>query len=129
MRVDDGKAFPLTGLVGKKVIFGIRPEDITDALYVTHPNPDQQLDAKVEVVEPMGAEIFIYLSTGSHSFVARMNTSQPAEVNQSLTLVLNMKTTTSLMPKPVQPYKAPVLGDALHEVDLPYRICPDPGVV
>jgi len=91
VRVDEAKAARLSGLVGKEVVFGIRPEDIADVLYVTHPNPDQQLKAKVEVVEPMGAEIFIYLSTGNHSFVARMNTSQPAEVNQSLTLVLNMK--------------------------------------
>ena len=91
VRLDETKAQRVANKVGSEIVFGIRPEDIADVLYVTHPNPEQQLKAKVEVVEPMGAEVFVYLSTGSHSFVARMNTAQPAEVNQSLTLVVNMK--------------------------------------
>ena len=91
VRVDDAKATRLAALAGKEVVFGIRPEDIADALYVTQPNPDHQVMAKVEVVEPMGAEVFVYLGSGAHSFVARMNTAQIAEVNQTLSLVFNMK--------------------------------------
>jgi multiple sugar transport system ATP-binding protein len=93
VRVDDAKATRLAGLAGREIVFGIRPEDIADALYVTQPNPDHQVKAKVEVVEPMGAEVFVYLGTGVHSFVARMNTAQIAEVNQALNLVFNMKKT------------------------------------
>ncbi len=91
VKIEDAKAPRLTGLVGKDIVFGIRPEDIADTLFVTQPNPEQQVKAKVEVVEPMGAEVYVYLGTGNHSFVARMNTSQQAEVNQSLNLVFNMK--------------------------------------
>jgi len=91
VRLDDQRVQKLDAKIGKDVVFGIRPEDISDALFVTHPNPEQQVKARVEVVEPMGAEVYIYLTTGKHSFVARMNTAQQAEVNQALTLVFNMK--------------------------------------
>ena len=91
VRVEESRAPRYASLIGKDVVFGIRPEDITDALYTTHPNPDHQIKAKVEVVEPMGAEVYLYLGTGHHSFVARMGAAEKAEVNQQLTLVLNMK--------------------------------------
>ncbi len=91
VRIDEQKSQKYSSRVGKEVVFGIRPEDISDALYVSHSNPDHQVKARVEVVEPMGAELFVYLGTGKHSFVARMNTAQQADVNQQLTLVFNMK--------------------------------------
>ncbi len=91
IRIDDQHAARLHGHVGKEMVFGIRPEDVADALYVTNPAPDQQLKARVEVVEPMGAETYLYLNTGVHSFIARVNGSEQAAVNQELTLVLNMK--------------------------------------
>jgi len=91
VRVEDQKAARLGAYAGREIVFGIRPEDITDALYVTHPNPDHQVKARVEVVEPMGAEIYIYLSAGRHSFVARVGAAQSAEVNQQLNLVMGMK--------------------------------------
>ncbi|HMP89985.1 MAG TPA: sn-glycerol-3-phosphate ABC transporter ATP-binding protein UgpC [Kiritimatiellia bacterium] len=93
VRIDEQKASRYVSYVGKKVVFGIRPEDITDALYSSHPQPDQQIKAKVEVVEPMGAEVYLYLGTGKHTFVARMGAGQKAEVNQTLSLVFNMKKT------------------------------------
>jgi multiple sugar transport system ATP-binding protein len=91
VRLEENKAQKMSGYAGREVVFGIRPEDIADALFVTHPNPDHQIKARVEVVEPMGAEVYIYLNTGKHSFVARMSTAEQAEVNQQLTLVFNMK--------------------------------------
>lgn len=91
VRIDDQKASRLESQVGKPVVFGIRPENIADALYVTQPNPEHQIEARVEVLEPMGSETYIYLTTGKHSLVAKMTTSQNTDVNQSLKLVLNMK--------------------------------------
>jgi multiple sugar transport system ATP-binding protein len=91
LRMDDPKASRLNERVGKPVVFGIRPEDMADALFIAQPHTDHQVKAKVEVIEPMGAEIYLYLSVGRHSFVARVGSSQTAEVNQELTLVVNMK--------------------------------------
>lgn len=74
--------------VGKQVIFGIRPEDI----YAENPglkNP-VKIEAKVEVVEPMGSEIYLYLSTKMNNFVARVEPSVRAEVNTNMALTVNM---------------------------------------
>ncbi|MCB1101443.1 MAG: sn-glycerol-3-phosphate ABC transporter ATP-binding protein UgpC [Verrucomicrobia bacterium] len=91
VRLEDSMAAKLSSWVGKDIVFGIRPEDIADALYVSNPDPAHTLKAKVEVIEPMGAEVFIYCTTGAHTFVARMSTTEQAEVNQELSLVLTMK--------------------------------------
>jgi multiple sugar transport system ATP-binding protein len=91
VRLDDATASKLGSWSGKEVVFGIRPEDIADTLYVTNPDPDHTMKARIEVIEPMGAEVYLYCTTGTHTFVARMNTNEQAEVNQELTLVLTMK--------------------------------------
>ena len=91
VRVDDASANKLASRVGKDIVFGIRPEDIADALFVSQPNPAHQFKARVEVVEPMGAEVYLYLNTGKHSFIARVGAQDRAEVNQEMNLVLNMK--------------------------------------
>ena len=91
VRVEEFQAAKLSSHAGQKVVFGIRPEDITDTLYVTNPNPEHKIKARVEVVEPMGAEVYLYLNTGRHSFIARVGASDKAEVNQDLTVVVNLK--------------------------------------
>ncbi len=93
VRVDDQATSRLSPYAGKPVVFGIRPEDITDVLFVTNPNPDYQAKALVEVVEPMGAEVYIYLRSGKHSFIARVDAHDKADVNQELTMVFDMKKT------------------------------------
>ena len=48
---------------GKDILFGIRPED----LVVAEKHVDgETFNAKVEVVEPLGAEILLYVSTTQH---------------------------------------------------------------
>jgi multiple sugar transport system ATP-binding protein len=91
IHVNDDMAKKLTGHVGKAVVFGSRPEDINDKHNASFANPEQTVPAKVEVVEPMGAEIFVYLTTGSHSFVARVNAHQEAEVGQKLDMAFDMR--------------------------------------
>ncbi|HEY8241267.1 MAG TPA: sn-glycerol-3-phosphate ABC transporter ATP-binding protein UgpC [Kiritimatiellia bacterium] len=91
VRVEDAQAAKLSSRVGQAVNFGVRPEDVCDVLYATNPNPDHQVKARVEVVEPMGAEVFIYLNTGKHSFIARLGPQANVDVNQDVTVVLNMK--------------------------------------
>jgi multiple sugar transport system ATP-binding protein len=56
--------------VGKDVLFGIRPEDLG---YVEKPEQGKSLTGKVEVVEPLGAEIMVYVSTAQHpSIIVRV---------------------------------------------------------
>ena len=56
-------------------------------------DPHYQIRAHVEVVEPMGSEVFLYLNTGKHTFTARVEAHDTADVNQELSFVLNIKKT------------------------------------
>ena len=65
----DGK---LDSYVGKKVKMGIRPEDIDDEPEFMAKHTDCQLDAKVDVSEMMGAEIYLYLEYKGNKMTARV---------------------------------------------------------
>ncbi|HEC92764.1 MAG TPA: sn-glycerol-3-phosphate ABC transporter ATP-binding protein UgpC, partial [Candidatus Atribacteria bacterium] len=47
---------------GKEVIFGVRPEDIHDKKFFSEATSSNTIRVKVDVIEPLGAEIFIYLA-------------------------------------------------------------------
>src|SRR5438876_10404006 len=91
VHVNDDMAKKLAGYAGRAVVFGSRPEDINDKRHASFAGPDQSVLAVVEVVEPMGAEIFLYLNTGSHSFVARVNSHEQADVGQKLDMAFDMR--------------------------------------
>src|SRR5947209_530491 len=57
---------------GQEVVMGIRPEDLKDARF---PGRDDlpKIRAKVDVVENMGSENFVYFSVGNKPFTARMD--------------------------------------------------------
>ena len=74
----------------RKVIFGIRPEDIQDSLESPEEIPNTSVKARVEVVEPVGSESIWYLSCGSVAFVAKVNSHVRAEVNREKELVFNV---------------------------------------
>jgi len=74
----------------KEVIFGIRPEDIYDKLYSSGATGDNTISSTVEVVEPMGAEKLLHLTTGKNSFIARVSSHNKAKVNQDIEMVFDM---------------------------------------
>ncbi len=76
--------------IDKDIIFGIRPEDILVEPVET--GTEDMADSRicdVEVVEPMGNEIFLYLKTGDTSFVARVNARR--EYKEKMKLHLNFR--------------------------------------
>lgn len=76
---------------GKQVVFGIRPEDIQDLAFARDPNPAWVLRAMVEVHEPLGSDVILYLSTGPHSIVARVDAHSSARMGQPAEVVLDMR--------------------------------------
>jgi multiple sugar transport system ATP-binding protein len=44
----------------------------------------------VEVIEPLGAEIYVYLVCGKNSFVAKMDSRTQAEIEQDMEIVIDM---------------------------------------
>lgn len=79
-----------TPFIGKPIVFGIRPEDIADAITIASPAPDAIAAAKVEVSEPMGAETFLYLDSGQHSFIAKVHSDDRYDINQHLNLFFHI---------------------------------------
>lgn len=72
------------------VIFGIRPEDIYDRIFAQDARQEYTVTATVEVVEPMGSEIYLFLNAGRNSFVARVSNQDTATSNQDLQVVFDM---------------------------------------
>jgi multiple sugar transport system ATP-binding protein len=96
---DEGKVFvkvvedmypKLTPYVGKDVIFGIRSEDIYDKLFVSEAPPENIVRVTCEVYEPMGSEVYLYLNTGKHTFIARVGAHDKPRVNQDMDVVFDM---------------------------------------
>ncbi|MBI4356118.1 MAG: sn-glycerol-3-phosphate ABC transporter ATP-binding protein UgpC [Candidatus Omnitrophica bacterium] len=90
IKVIDEMAAKLAAYTGKPMLFGIRPEDIYDKLFVSESVPENIAPATVEVVEPMGSEVYLYLRAGSHTLIARVGAHDRPEINQDIDLVFDM---------------------------------------
>lgn len=75
--------------VDKEVVFGIRPEDLgsEEAEYI---KDTPKIKAKIEVVEPMGSETYLYLAIGTHSFIARVDAHRKTVVGDEIELSITM---------------------------------------
>jgi multiple sugar transport system ATP-binding protein len=76
--------------VGKDIIFGIRSEDIYDKLFVSEAPPENIVRVNCEVYEPMGSEVYLYLNTGKHTFIARVGAHDKPKVNADMDVVFDM---------------------------------------
>ena len=75
LKVPEAKRSQLSGVNGREVVFGVRPEHIHHRSEVREVNAGQTANVKVSVVEPLGSEVFAYLSANGHEFIARMDAS------------------------------------------------------
>lgn len=76
--------------IDKEIVFGIRPEDAQDSLNLSSPLPEHTIEVNVEVSEPMGAETYLYLNSGEHSFIARVRASDRFDVGQKVQITFQM---------------------------------------
>ncbi len=76
--------------LSKEVVLGIRAEDIYDKLFVSNAPPENVVRVNCEVVEPMGAEVYLYLNTGINTFIARVGAHNRPQVNQDMDVVFDM---------------------------------------
>jgi len=76
---------------GKEVIFGMRPEHLYQAQTSLKEEPGMEsIKAKVEIIEPMGAEVYIYLTTGKTPFICRLDAHVKAEIDEMMELLVDM---------------------------------------
>ena len=78
------------GLVDKEIIFGIRPEDIHNPDFTPSGISASPIEAKVEVTELMGNEIFLYMVSDGNSFVARVDPRTRFQIGSQVQVDFNM---------------------------------------
>lgn len=81
----------LESYIGKEVVFGIRPENIYDKLFASNATPDNTLTVLCDVIETMGSENYLYLSTGGHTMIAVVDASNKPTIGSRVEIVFDMK--------------------------------------
>lgn len=75
--------------IGRPIVFGIRPEDLHLSSDATQSASRPEIDVQVEVAEPMGAETVLHLTTGAHSFLARVEPTKVWAPGQAVRLAVD----------------------------------------
>ncbi len=86
----DGMYPKIAPYYDREVTLGIRSEDIYDKLFASEASPENTVRATCEVVEPLGSEVYLYLSSGRHNFIARVGAHDRPDVNRDMDLVFDM---------------------------------------
>jgi multiple sugar transport system ATP-binding protein len=76
--------------LNQQVVFGIRPDHIDDAEFVVPARGFTELDAIVEIIEPIGSEVILIASTGKHQFTAKVHSQTKARLHESIKLSIDM---------------------------------------
>jgi len=90
VKVPADKTLALGRYLNRDVIFGIRPEDMYDRQYARETSPESTVKVSVDVVEPMGSEVYLYLLTGTKSFVGRLDSRTQVHPGQDMEVVWDM---------------------------------------
>ncbi len=80
----------LKNYVDRPIILGIRPEHIYDPVYTQITNAER-IKVLIDVVEPMGNEIYIYFSTPTAQCVARIPAHEEPQTGTPRELAIDMK--------------------------------------
>jgi len=93
VEVPAGKAQALKdkGYMGKKVILGVRPEDMHEEPVFLEASPNSIFSAHVEVSENLGHEMLLYLNgVGKDSVIARVDGRSNTKEGQNIKLAIDM---------------------------------------
>jgi multiple sugar transport system ATP-binding protein len=83
----------LKGYAGKRIVAGLRPENISILRANGNRSSAGEVKAHVEVVEPMGNEIFVYFTTseGRTQHVARCSPEETPVVGRDVKIAFDRK--------------------------------------
>lgn len=90
VQVPDVLRAPYDEYVGQEVIFGLRPEHIHAKQFTPPKILAAPIQATVEVVELLGHELHLYLTSGQNTFVGTVDTRLAPSPGQELDLVMDM---------------------------------------
>ncbi|MBI2940568.1 MAG: sn-glycerol-3-phosphate ABC transporter ATP-binding protein UgpC [Chloroflexi bacterium] len=84
-------ARPIERRIGEEIVLGIRPEHLFEPHDVEHAPPDSTVEATVDLVEPMGAEVYVHLVIARQHFTARLGPDCELRRGQRTTLVVDTR--------------------------------------
>ncbi|MGC9337995.1 MAG: ABC transporter ATP-binding protein, partial [Candidatus Cloacimonadia bacterium] len=84
---------------GKSIILGIRPEDIYHKPYSANAEMPAELQALVEVVEPLGSEYIVRFIIDESLFTARLAPKEQPKMGEKLDIVFDMSKAHFFDPK------------------------------
>ena len=89
---DQAEVLKENNLIGKEALFGIRPEDIYDAMFAQVKIPGENMvKAKVEIVENLGNEKIVHLRAGNITFLGSFHSESKVKEGQEVDVVFDMK--------------------------------------
>ncbi len=91
LRVPEHYAQRLLACPGKQIYFGIRPEYIHDARYAHDMDPQNVADAHVDLVEPLGSDVQLYVSVENIQFVVRVDDRTFVSAGNTIKLAFDME--------------------------------------
>ena len=91
VRLDDTSAPFLRDYLGKRVVFGIRPEHITCSPALAETPSERVLETVVEMVQPLGSETYLHLAGHAHSVVARVRAADRFNIRQAVSLSFEVR--------------------------------------
>ena len=89
LKLPDSMRSKVGSLSGREIIFGVRPEHIHSKAEVRDADPSRIAKVNVSVVEPLGSEVFAYLSTNGHEFIARIDAAAQPRPGETLETVFD----------------------------------------
>jgi multiple sugar transport system ATP-binding protein len=91
LKVPKDRVQALHPLVGREMLFGIRPENIHSSKFVPTGIKAASLGVKVEVVELMGNEKFLHTLVGDQKLLARVDPRTEAKVGDTIDVVVDLE--------------------------------------
>ncbi len=86
LKLSNRLAESAANVVGRSIIFGIRPENIHETKKLSDFEPEHTAAVTIDVAEPMGNETVLYLSSGSQSLIGRIHSDVRPEINKTITV-------------------------------------------
>jgi len=78
-------------LIGKEVVFGIRPEDIYDAMFAQVKVPGENMvRAVVDIIENLGSEKIVHLRVGDVTFLGAFRSESKVQEGHEIDVVFDM---------------------------------------
>ena len=91
VKLSDSMKSTLNSYSGKEVVFGIRPESITDDENTAQVGEWAKMDnVHVEVYEPLGSDVILELAHNGTSFTAKVDPHTPSRMGDNVPIWLDM---------------------------------------